>query len=72
MLFDNYKLKERLNTLENENDTLREIIKDEMWKAFIDKLGEPETMKRLRSENKRLREKVNELKGLLNEKRNKR
>lgn len=72
MIFDNYKLKGKINTLENENNTLREIMKDELWKAFINKLGEPEEIERLRTENKRLRAKINELKGLLNEKRHKR
>lgn len=72
MIFDNYKLKGKINDLENENNTLREIMKDELWKAFINKLGEPEEIERLRTENKRLRAKINELKGLLNEKRHKR
>lgn len=72
MIFDNDKLKGKINTLENENDTLRKIMKDELWKAFINKLGEPEEIERLRTENKRLRAKINELKGLLNEKRHKR
>ena len=38
------------------------IIKSELYKAFIDKLGEPETIKRLKEENKKLRQKIKEYK----------
>lgn len=50
-----WKMRKRINTLESENEMLKETIKDELYKAFMEKLGEPETIKRLKEENKRLR-----------------
>ena len=41
-----FKMRKRINTLENELDTLKEIIKSELYKSFIDKLGEPERIKK--------------------------
>lgn len=72
MMFDNIKMNKRINDLENENEILREIIKDELYKDFIEKLGEPEAFARIKAENKRLRLKIKELRGLLDEKGNKR
>lgn len=57
-----FKMRKRINTLENELDTLKEIIKSELYKSFIDKLGEPERIKRLTEENKKLRLKIKSLK----------
>ena len=47
----------RINTLEMERDTLEDTIKDELYKTFMEKLNEPYELKRLRDENKRLRQK---------------
>lgn len=73
--FDNVKFKvplmikmwKRINTLENENETLKNAIKDKLYIAFMDKLGEPMKTKRLEESNKNLRAKVKELKQLLKE-----
>lgn len=50
-----WKMRRRINSLESENEILKEVIKDELFKKFMDKLGEPEKVKRLTEENKRLR-----------------
>lgn len=34
----------KINTLENQVSTLENIIKDELYKLFIEKLGEPAEM----------------------------
>lgn len=52
------KLYLKINTLENENETLKNTIKNELYKTFMDKLGEPMEIKRLRDENKKLRKKI--------------
>lgn len=49
------KMQIRINTLELENATLKSVIKDDLYKRFMDKLGEPEELKRLRADNKKLR-----------------
>ena len=67
MLFNIIDLNKRINTLENENEMLREIIKDELYKDFIKTLCEPDIFTRTKEENKRLRLKIKELKGIINE-----
>lgn len=57
-----WKLKRTINTLEMENEVLKQTIKDELYKEFMEKLGEPMEMKRLKTENRKLREKVKMLK----------
>lgn len=47
--------RKKINTLENENETLRNTIKDELYKEFMKRLGEPLEVSRLKRENKRLR-----------------
>lgn len=61
------KMIKHINTLEMENETLRETIKDELYKSFMDKLGEPLEMERIKNENKRLRRQIKTLKELLKE-----
>lgn len=61
------KMIKHINTLEMENETLRETIKDELYKRFMDKLGEPLEMERIKNENKRLRRQIKTLKKLLKE-----
>lgn len=59
------KQRRRIRTLENELEALKLSVKDELYKEFMQKLGEPNEMERLRQENKRLRLKVRELKEIL-------
>ena len=60
----NKELQQRINTLENEN----QILKEKAIKIVIEKCGENDTTKRLRESNKKLRLKNKELKEKLNEK----
>ena len=55
----------KINTLENKVSTLEEIIKDELYNLFIEKLGEPAEIKRLKNANKRLREQNKSLKEII-------
>lgn len=64
-MFDIIELNRKVNTLANDNDVLTKIIKNELYKDFIKKLDEQETIEKLRADNKRLRLKVKELQKLL-------
>ena len=55
----------KINTLENENETLKNTIKDELYKEFMKKLGEPLEVSRLKRENKRLRKQKKELQKII-------
>lgn len=57
----------KINTLENENETLKNTIKDELYKEFMKKLGEPLEIARLRKENKKLRKQKKELQKIIRE-----
>ena len=52
--------RKKINTLENENETLKNAIKDELYKEFMKRLGEPLEVSRLKRENKRLRKQKKE------------
>lgn len=56
-----------INTLKLEVETLKNSIKEELYKEFMKKLGEPADNKRLRKENKRLRQQVKSLKEIIKE-----
>lgn len=60
-------LQRRVNTLESEIEVLQNVIKDELYKTFMEKLKEPYTLEKEKKENKILREKVKTLKILLKE-----
>lgn len=64
-MFKVIKLYKRINTLENENETLKKIIKDELYDAFMNKLYETDEIKRLKDENKRLRRKNEQRKNIM-------
>lgn len=55
----------KINTLENKIEELEGIIKDELYKIFMEKLSEPAKMERLIEENKRLRKKNKLLKEII-------
>lgn len=55
----------KVNTLELENITLKDTIKNELYKTFMDKLNEPQEINRLKKENSNLRKKNKVLKQLL-------
>ena len=64
------KLRKRINTLESENEVLKNAIKDELYKIFMKKLAEPEEAKRYKEDNIRLRKQIKVLKQIINEERN--
>lgn len=64
-IIENIKLKKRINTLENQIETLENAIKDELYKEFMKKLGETTEIDRLKKENKKLRIKNKELKEII-------
>ena len=59
--------RKKINTLENENETLKNTIKDELYKEFMKRLGEPLEVSRLKRENKRLRKQQIELQEIIRE-----
>lgn len=59
--------RKKINTLENENETLKNTIKDELYKEFMKRLGEPLEISRLKRENKRLRKQKKELQEIIRE-----
>lgn len=64
------KMQIKINTLENENETLKSTIKDELYKIFMAKLGESDEIDRLRLELKNARQKIKILKETLKQERN--
>lgn len=56
-----------INTLENKIETLEGALKDELFKLFMEKLGEPAEMARLKKENKKLRQEKKALKAIVME-----
>lgn len=67
-MMKNYK--KEINTLKNEVSCLKKIIKDDLYKGFLNQLSEKEkisslekTIKRLRNSNKVLKERLKELEG---------
>ena len=65
------KTKVENNTLKFKNEMLKNAIQEELYDKFLDNLGEPEEIVRLKKENKNLRKKVKLLKELLKEDSNK-
>lgn len=57
----------QINTLENKVEELENFIKEELYKEFMKKLGEPMEAERLRKENKMLRQKIKVLKEMIKE-----
>lgn len=67
-MMKNYK--KEINTLKNEVSSLKKIIKDDLYKSFLNQLSEKEkisslekTVKRLKNSNKDLKERIRELEG---------
>ena len=64
------KLRKRINTLECENEVLKNAIKDELYKIFMKKLAEPEESKRSNEDNIKLRKQIKVLKQIIKDERN--
>ena len=62
------KLLRKYNTLETEYEVLRDYVKENSFNKLIEKIGEPDRVKKLEEDNKRLRLKIKEYKELLNRK----
>ena len=67
IIIDKIKLNLKINTLQNEIDTLQETIKEDLLNKFMSKLNDEAELNRLRNENKRLRAKVKSLKEIIKE-----
>jgi hypothetical protein len=65
--FDIVKAQMKINSLENEIETLTNSIKDELYKEFLKNLGDSVENERLKKENKNLRKKVKVLKEIIKE-----
>ena len=61
------KMRKRINTLENENEMLKNTIKDELYKSFMNKLNDSEADKRYKEDNVRLRKQIKVLKQIIKE-----
>lgn len=62
ILLDIVKLNQKVNTLTLEKESLEEIIKSQLYKDFMNKLGEGDKVKRLTEENSKLRKERKQLK----------
>lgn len=51
-------MQQQINKLENENETLKNIIKEELYQEFMDYVDTRTENERLKETNKKLREKV--------------
>lgn len=54
------KYQQQINKLENENDTLKAIIKEELYQEFMDYVDVRARSEKLEETNKRLRNKLKE------------
>ncbi len=61
------KMRKQINSLEIQVSTLENAIKDELYKAFMEKLGEPLAVERYKKENKKLRQQIKSLKEIIKE-----
>ena len=52
------QLQQRVNRLENENETLKNIIKEELYQEFMDYVDIRSENERLKENNKKLRHKL--------------
>ena len=62
VLFDNTKLLKKYNTLESKYQVLKESIKDGLLESYLDYVGIPDVVEKLREENIKLKEKNKKLK----------
>lgn len=57
--------KHQINRLENENDTLKTIIKEELYQDFMEYIDIKTENERLKETNKKLRSKIKDLQSKL-------
>lgn len=64
-MFEKFDLKHQINRLENENETLKNIIKQELYDEFMNYVDIKEENEKLREQNKKLRAKQKEFQSKL-------
>lgn len=52
------KLQQRINSLENENETLKNIIKEELYTEFMEYVDVRTENNKLKAENKKIKDKL--------------
>lgn len=62
-LLEKRALQRKINTLELENERLTQIIKDELFKNFMQDFSKDEQIDSLKKENEKYRNKIKELKN---------
>ena len=62
VLFDNTKLLKKYNTLESKYQVLKESIKEGLLESYLDYIGIPDVVEKLKEENTKLKEKNKKLK----------
>lgn len=62
VLFDNTKLLKKYNTLESKYQVLKESIKEGLLESYLDYVGIPDVVEKLKEENTKLKEKNKKLK----------
>lgn len=67
LLVENIRLKQKVNTIENEKEILEKVVKDKLYDTFMSKLSETQEIDRLTKENRRLRKNNKLLKQILKE-----
>ena len=67
-ILDNKKLRTQVNKLESENEKLKNIIKEDLLKEFLNFTQNKENENVYKEENKMLRAKIKDLKQQLKEK----
>ncbi len=60
-MIEKMNYKHQINKLENENDTLKSIIKEELYQEFMEYIDIKTENERLKETNKKLRSKIKEL-----------
>ena len=64
-MIEKMNYKHQINKLENENDTLKSIIKEELYQEFMEYIDIKTENERLKETNKKLRGKIKELQSKL-------
>lgn len=64
--FKNYRdLRKKYNTLSLNHEILKNSIKDKLLDAYLDYLNNPEELKQLKAENKKLRKQIKVYKSII-------
>lgn len=61
--FKEFELQKKINTLENEIGTLKNIIKEELYQEFMDYVDIRNENERIKEQNKKIRDKLKREQG---------